>query len=110
MAQEICVYVNNLMEELVDPDALKTDGNPDIRILGNVLEAYKDILAENNLVDFASIQTEAYRLMKDNPEILKELQNRLQYIIYIDFVVLLSETFWNSRTSSRKECAKSFLW
>lgn len=85
MAQEICVYVNNLMEELVDPDALKTDGNPDIRILGNVLEAYKDILAENNLVDFASIQTEAYRLMKDNPEILKELQNRLQYIMIDEY-------------------------
>lgn len=85
MAQEICVYVNNLMEELVDPDALKTDGNPDIRILGNVLEAYKDILVENNLVDFASIQTEAYRLMKDNPEILKELQNRLQYIMIDEY-------------------------
>lgn len=85
MAQEICVYVNNLMEELVDPDALKTDGNPDIRILGNVLEAYKDILAENNLVDFASIQTEAYRLMKDNLEILKELQNRLQYIMIDEY-------------------------
>lgn len=85
MAQEICVYVNNLMEELVDPDALKTDGYPDIRILGNVLEAYKDILVENNLVDFASIQTEAYRLMKDNPEILKELQNRLQYIMIDEY-------------------------
>ncbi len=85
MAQEICEYVNNLMEELVEPDALKTDENPDIRILGNVLEAYKNILTENNLVDFASIQTEAYRLMKDNPEILKELQDRLQYIMIDEY-------------------------
>lgn len=85
MAQEICVYVNNLMEELVEPDALKSDGNPDVRILGNVLEAYKDILDENNLVDFASIQTEAYRLMKDNPDVLKALQDRLQYIMIDEY-------------------------
>ena len=85
MAQEICVYVNNLLEELVEPDALKSDGNPDVRILGNVLEAYKDILDENNLVDFASIQTEAYRLMKDNPDILKVLQDRLQYIMIDEY-------------------------
>lgn len=85
MAQEICVYVNNLMEELVEPDALKSDGNPDVRILGNVLEAYKDILDENNLVDFASIQTEAYRLMKDNPDILKALQDRFQYIMIDEY-------------------------
>lgn len=85
MAQEICVYVNNLMEELVEPDALKSDGNPDVRILGNVLEAYKDILDENNLVDFASIQTEAYRLVKDNPDVLKALQDRFQYIMIDEY-------------------------
>lgn len=85
MAQEICVYVNNLMEELVEPDALKSDGNPDVRILGNVLEAYKDILDENSLVDFASIQTEAYRLVKDNPDVLKALQDRFQYIMIDEY-------------------------
>lgn len=71
MAQEICVYVNNLLEEFVEPAALKADGNPRIQALGRVLEVYMDILEENNLMDFASIQTEAYRLMKDNPAILQ---------------------------------------
>lgn len=85
MAQEICVYVNNLLEELVDPNDLKTDGNSQVRVLGKVLETYKRILEENNMVDFASIQTEAFRLMNDNPAILQELQNKLQYIMIDEY-------------------------
>lgn len=85
MAQEICIYVNNLLEELVEPESLKTDNNLKIRALGSVLQVYKDILEENNLMDFASIQTEAYRLMSDNPGILKELQDKLRYIMIDEY-------------------------
>ncbi len=85
MAQEICVYVNNLLEELVEPDDLKRDDDAQIRALGKVLEVYKDILEENNLMDFVSIQTEAYRLMKDNPAILEELQAKLKYIMIDEY-------------------------
>lgn len=85
MAQEICVYVNNLLEELVAPAELKADGDSQIRVLGCVLEVYMDILEENNLMDFASIQTEAYRLMKDNPVILRQLQNNLRYIMIDEY-------------------------
>ena len=42
-------------------------------------------MEENNLVDFSSIQTEAYRLMKDNPKILKELQEQLRYIMIDEY-------------------------
>lgn len=85
MAQEICVYVNNLLEELVDPEVLIADNNPQIRALGNVLQIYMDILNENNVMDFASIQTEAYRLMKDNSNILKEMQDKLRYIMIDEY-------------------------
>lgn len=85
MAQEICSYVNNLLEELVDPEVLRTDNNPQIRALGNVLQIYIEILNENNVMDFASIQTEAYRLMKDNSNILKEMQDKLRYIMIDEY-------------------------
>ena len=84
-AKEICTYVNTLLEELVDENDLKKDDNSDIRALGQVLEIYKGILEDNNLVDFASIQTEAYRLMKENPKILKEIQNKLKYIMIDEY-------------------------
>lgn len=85
MSQEICVYVNNLLEELVEPEVLKTDSNPQIRALGQMLQVYKDILVENNVVDFASIQTEAYRLMVEHPNILKELRDKLRYIMIDEY-------------------------
>ena len=85
MAQEICVYVNNLLEELVEPSELKRDGNPKIRALGMTLEVYKEILKDNNLMDFASIQTEAYRLLMDNPHILNELQEKIHYIMIDEY-------------------------
>ena len=85
MAQEICVYVNNLQEELIEPETLKNDSDLRVKALGNVLEIYENIMEENNLVDFSSIQTEAYRLMKDNPEILKELQDQLKFIMIDEY-------------------------
>ena len=85
MAQEICAYVNNLTEELVDCEALKGDEDTKIKALGYVLEIYKGLLEENNLMDFAAIQTEAYRLMHDNPSILQELQDKLHYIMVDEY-------------------------
>ena len=85
MAQDICSYVNNLLEELVDEKTLMGDPNKDICVLGSVLEVYKEILEEHNLVDFASIQTEAYRLLNTNSEILKILQQKIQYIMIDEY-------------------------
>ena len=85
MSEAICTYVNNLLEELVDPCELRKDEEPEIQALGLVLERYKHLLEEGNLVDFSSIQTEAYRLMCDNPEILEEIQNKIQYIMVDEY-------------------------
>lgn len=85
MAQKICSYVNNLMEELVDTEKLKKDNKVEIKVLGEVIEIYYEILRENNLVDFASIQIEAFRLMKENPEVLKKIQQRLKYIMVDEY-------------------------
>lgn len=85
IAQEICSYVNNLLEELIDPLELQDDENQQVVVLGKILKTYKDILEENNLMDFASIQTEAYRLMSENPEILKGLQDKIQYIMIDEY-------------------------
>ena len=84
-ANEICSYVNNLSEELVDPSALKADSNPQIAALGSMLEAYQEVLAENNLMDFSAIQTEAYWLLKNNPSILAELQTKIQYLMIDEY-------------------------
>jgi len=84
-ANEICGYVNTLAEELVSSDELKADPDPQIAALGSLLEVYQGILETNNLMDFASIQTETYRLLKDNPAILSEIQEKITYLMVDEY-------------------------
>ena len=84
-ANEICGIVNKLSEELVDPGKLKTDGDPQIAAAGQILEIYGQMLSEYNLLDFAAIQTEAYRLLTGNPAILSAIQEKIKYIMIDEY-------------------------
>ena len=85
MAGEITSSVNKLTEELVDPELLKKDTDPKIGVLGYVFEEYLKLIEDNNLLDFSSIQLEAYKLLKNNTDILKELQNKIEYIMVDEY-------------------------
>lgn len=84
-SDEICNYVNHLSEEMVDVVALQKDTNPEIGTLGKILSVYQEMLEEGNLIDFSTIQTECFRLLKDNQKILEELQNKLQYLMIDEY-------------------------
>lgn len=84
-AGEICGFVNNLAEELIDPNDLKSDPDPQIAALGSMLDTYQEVLSENNLMDFSAIQTEAYWLLKNNPLILAEIQSKIQYVMIDEY-------------------------
>lgn len=84
-AVEICGLVNKLSEELVDPAELMTDGDIRIAALGEVMRTYQDVLTENNLMDFSAIQTEAYWLLTNYPEVLEELRSRIRYIMIDEY-------------------------
>ena len=84
-AGEICGFVNNLSEELVDPKQLQQDSDPQIAALGKILETYQGLLSDENLMDFASIQTEAYRLLTENPAILAEIREKIRYIMIDEY-------------------------
>lgn len=81
----ICSYVNNLSEELVTPEELMSDPDLSIAALGRMLGEYRKILAEGNLMDFSSIQTQAYYLLQDNADILDELRSRAAYIMVDEY-------------------------
>ena len=85
ISQEICKYVNVLSEELVSPNLLEKDKNIKIKVLGEVFSLYKDILKNENLLDFSTIQVEAYNLIKNNDEVLNKLADRIQYIMIDEY-------------------------
>ncbi len=84
-ADKIATYVGNLLEELVDTKEMQKDDNPEILAIANIMDEYRKILEEENLIDFTSIQTEAYRLLKENPEILDEIRSQIKYIMVDEY-------------------------
>lgn len=84
-AEAICNYVNNLSEELVEPEELMSDFDLPIAALGRILKEYREILAEGNLMDFSSIQIETYHLLQDNAVILDELRSKITHIMVDEY-------------------------
>lgn len=84
-SNEICKLVNNLNEELVDGNLLCNDKNPKIVTVGEILLYYNKLLIDNNILDFSCIQTEAYRLLKDNPNVLEKIYDKIKYIMVDEY-------------------------
>lgn len=84
-AEAICELANTLSEELVDVEAMLEDNETEIRVLAEIMEEYHYLLEEENLIDFAKIQTECYRLLADNPDILSELQEQIKYLMIDEY-------------------------
>lgn len=84
-AGEICKYVNNLTEELVDADALLEDKDPSIAGCGKMIQLYQNLLVSDNSLDFSSIQVEAYQLLTEEPQVCMKLQEKLKYFMIDEY-------------------------
>lgn len=84
-AGEIARYVNNLVEELVDIEQMQKDSDTQISAIANIMKLYQNIMHDENLIDFSSIQTEAYTLLKNHPEILSEIQDKIKYVMVDEY-------------------------
>ena len=84
-AMEICRYVNQMMEELVDIDAMENDFDEDIRFLAKLVKRYKELLKRNNAMDFSSIQTKTFEMLAKNPNVLKKIQDSIRYIMVDEY-------------------------
>lgn len=84
-AQAICEFSNNLTEEIVDIDAMLSDHDMEISVIAKVVNTYQAMLDEENLIDFSAIQTECYRLLTENKDILEDLRNSIKYIMVDEY-------------------------
>ena len=84
-ALEICRYVNQMMEELVDIDAMEADSDEDMRFLAKLVKRYKNLLEQNNVMDFSSIQTKTYDMLMKYPQILAQIQKNIRYIMVDEY-------------------------
>ncbi|MDE7430977.1 MAG: ATP-dependent helicase [Lachnospiraceae bacterium] len=84
-ALEICRYVNQMMEELVDVETMENDRDEDIRLLAKLVTRYKELLERSCAMDFSSIQTEIYKLFAEHPDALKSVQDKVRYIMVDEY-------------------------
>lgn len=84
-ALEICKYSNNLTEELVDTKKLIASGNPVYAAIGRIVDTYQKLLEDNNYLDFSGIQTEAYWLLNNYPDVLDAIQKKIKYLMIDEY-------------------------
>lgn len=84
-ALEICRYVNLMMEEMVDIDAMEDDPDEDMRFLARLVKRYKDLLEHNNAMDFSSLQTQTYNMLIQHPDVLERIRESIRYIMVDEY-------------------------
>ena len=82
---ELRDYINTLSEELTDPEELLRDSSPAVNALGHAMKINDEILREANSLSYSAILVETYKLLRDNPEILADLQSKVKYIMVDEY-------------------------
>ena len=81
----IVTNVNKLSEENIDPEKLINFNDYKIKVLGKVYKKYLELIKEENIIDFSTIQTETYRLLEENPKILEKLHDQIKYLMIDEY-------------------------
>jgi len=84
-AEKLIGYINTVGEENLDINDLKESDDSNVRAIGSFYEIYSKQVEDDNSLDFSFIQTEAYNLLNNNPSILKEIQEKIKYIMVDEY-------------------------
>jgi len=84
-SERLCGYLNKVREEALDPDALLSAPEPEVKALGEAYKLYCDILEGENAIDFSAIQSEMLILLETQPEVLEELRGKIKYLIIDEY-------------------------
>ncbi|MFT3920039.1 UvrD-helicase domain-containing protein [Cloacibacterium sp.] len=84
-ANNLMTYIGKVSEECLDVEDLCNADEDEIRAIGEYFKIYQNQLAEENVLDFSSIQTEILRLLEENPKVLQQLQSKIKYIMVDEY-------------------------
>ena len=85
LSKKIKKYVNILNEELVDYNKLLNSTSPKIVLVGQILKLYEQLRKEQNVLDFSTIQTTFYKMLKENHELLLQLKEKIKHIMVDEY-------------------------
>lgn len=84
-SQNLQRWINTVAEEALDPAELSRADHEEVRALGDCAAIYHRQLEEANALDFSTIQYEALRLLRHHPDVLAELQGRIDYLMVDEY-------------------------
>jgi DNA helicase-2/ATP-dependent DNA helicase PcrA len=84
-AKQLSYYFNAISEELITVEDLRKDKEPSVQVLAMAYEVYQELLAEENAMDFSSIQVIAYNLLQDNEAVRTKIQEQIQYAMIDEY-------------------------
>ena len=84
-ATSIAKRVNVVSEEMLDIEQLKKSKDEAVQALAHCYEIYSEILADENALDFSTIQKEMLSMITTYPEVLATIQEKLQYIMIDEY-------------------------
>ena len=84
-AKNLLKWVNTVSEEALDSADLINSVDEPVRVLGQCHELYHQQLEEANALDFSTIQYEALKLLRNNSDILQDLQEKISYFMVDEY-------------------------
>ncbi|MES2514705.1 MAG: ATP-dependent DNA helicase [Bacteroidota bacterium] len=84
-AKSLVTYLGKISEECLDVEQLCKSDDAGIRALGEFKKIYDVHLAEENALDFSTIQSETLHLLQSQPKILSSLQSALSYLMIDEY-------------------------
>lgn len=84
-ADKLINYINKVGEENLDYEELISAEDANISVIGEFYKLYIEKLNEENALDFSSIQSETYDLIKNNQNVLDEIQSKIKYFMIDEY-------------------------
>ena len=84
IAGKICGYVNQLSEELISPELIG-DADVEVSTLGRIFKKYKEMISDNDLLDFSSIMADVYHMLTEHKEVLNEIRKKITHIMVDEY-------------------------
>lgn len=84
-AKKLKYWLNKINETGRTLDYIKDDSNERVVFLRDAHKLYENLLIEDNVLDFASIQREIYRMLSTKEEVLREVQEKIEYIMIDEY-------------------------
>lgn len=77
--------LNTVSEEYLDPATLATADDPGVVALGQSYALYQQILLEENVLDFSTIQTELLRMLEKETGVLESIREKFRYLMIDEY-------------------------